>query len=707
MNSPYVVSASGWSVLLFIFLLPVETSGQNLQKMNIERQESGAGIPVFTEHPDKAGIIIESTVSGLRFSSNMRGIVEVREHASGQYVLIIEPFTQIIRIDAENFVQERFRVGNPQPRDVLYFSVNVEAQSSDLISVVFNVSPEDATLFLNGQQAETNKTIRLPAEGYEVRIQREGYRSINEIVNVTADNILFSYEMEEIELVPVNISANVPGASVIIDGVQEGVIDQSGNFGIFKFPGAYALSLRADGYANINQTLEVIEVGNNEFSFEMGTSSSGLSLTIEPADADILINGLPFSSQDGAKLQPGNYQVEISKTGYEDFAEEVVIQPNELTRLQVILEKKVANLRLQVSPQNARVFLNRKEYEGIDNIELSPGRYRLEIEQEGYKSFSETLELSRGGDVERNIVLEPETGSLQFSVIPGSANVRLIDEKGEAIEKWTGLKIIRDLPIGIYTLEMQADNHRSEQHEIRIITNERLEVSLQLEESRPGLKLSSGAECGTEIRDVEGNTYQTVQIGEQCWMAENLRSGTYRDGSGIANIEKDEEWYRRRQGAWAAYDNSTRNIEAYGKLYNWYAVNDERGICPANWKVPSDADWRQLEMHLGMSWQQANETDSRGDENNIGGRLKAVSDLWRGDNAGVTNETAFSARPGGLRNALDGKFFGLRNTGNWWSTSDPGRETAWRRRLNNNDNMIFRDTVPYKQYGFSVRCIAD
>lgn len=707
MKSPYVLSVFGWAALLVMFLLPVETSGQSLQRMNIERQESGAGIPVFTEHPDKAGIVIESTVSGLRFSSNMRGIVEVREPAAGQYILIIEPFTQIIRIDAENFVQERFRVGNPQPRDALYFSVTGESQASDLISVIFNVSPQNAELFLNGQQAETNTTIRLPAEGYEVRLQLEGYRSINEIINVTPDNILFSYEMEEIDVVPVNISANVPGANVIIDGVQEGVIDRSGNFGIFKFPGTYALSLQADGYADVNQTLEITEEGDNEFSFELGTSSSGLALFIEPADANIRINGLPFSSEDAAGLQPGTYQVEISKTGYVNFSKEVVVQPDELTPLQVILEKNVANLRLRVSPQNARVFLNRQEYGVINNIELSPGRYRLEIEQEGYKSFSETLELTRGEDVERSIVLEPQTGSLQFSVIPGSTNVRLLDEEGEAVEEWTGLNIIRELPIGIYTLEMQADNHRSEQQDVQIISNERLEVSLQLEELRPGLELSTGAECGMEIRDVEGNIYQTVQIGQQCWMAENLRSSTFRDGSGIANIENDEEWSRRRQEAWVAYENNARTTEIYGKLYNWYAVNDSRGICPENWSVPSDADWRRLEMRLGLSWQQANETEWRGDEDNIGGRLKSDNDLWRGNNAGATNETAFNALPGGFRNALDGQFIGLRNTGNWWSASAPGRETAWRRRLSNSRNMIFRDTVPYKQYGFSVRCIAD
>jgi hypothetical protein len=401
-------------LLLFTSLIPLaeQTSAQNLQRMSIEREDAGTGIPVFTQHPDKAGIVIESSVPGLRFSSNMRGIIEVKEPAAGRYVLIIEPFTQIIRVDAENFVQERFRVGNPQARDVLYFSVTPEQRQSNLISVIFNVEPEDALLFLDDQQVETNTTVQLPTQGYELRLEREGYRSINEVVNVSSDNIQFNYSMEEIDIVPVRIQSNVEGAAVIIDGTERGQIDSGGGFGLFLFPGTYALSLSASGYVSRNQTLEVAEEGNNEIRVELERNIGELILGVEPADARVLLNRQDYSGQRSLELAPGRYRLEVEKQDYESYSETIEITRNETLRRNIELEAHVGRLQFSVSPSNASVELVNSEgrvvesWNGIQLLRnLRAGPYTLRANAEGHLPEEQQIRISKDETLEIGIEL--------------------------------------------------------------------------------------------------------------------------------------------------------------------------------------------------------------------------------------------------------------------------------------------------------------
>jgi uncharacterized protein (TIGR02145 family) len=401
-------------LLLFISFITIteELNAQNLQRMSIEREEAGTGIPVFTEHPDKAGIVIESSVPGLRFSSNMQGIVEVKEPASGRYVLIIEPFTQIIRVDAENFVQERFRVGNPQARDVLYFSVMPEERQSDLISVIFNVEPDDALLFLNGQQVETNTTVQLPTQGYELRLEREGYRSINEVVNVTQENILFSYSMEEIDIVPVRIRSNVEGARVIIDGTERGQIDRGGGYGLFLFPGNYALSISAPGYVSRNQTLEVSEEGDNEVRVELERNIGELILGVEPADARLLLNKKDYSGQRSIELAPGRYRLEVEKQDHESYTESIEIIRNEALRRNIELEPHLGALQFSISPSNADVELVNAEgrvvesWNGIQLLRnLKAGPYMLKANAEGYLPEEQQIRIVKDETIEIGIEL--------------------------------------------------------------------------------------------------------------------------------------------------------------------------------------------------------------------------------------------------------------------------------------------------------------
>ncbi len=207
------------------------------------------------------------------------------------------------------------------------------------------------------------------------------------------------------------------------------------------------------------------------------------------------------------------------------------------------------------------------------------------------------------------------------------------------------------------------------------------------------------------VTDIDGNVYQAVKIGDQWWMAENLKVTHYRNGDAIAHVTDNTEWTNLSSGAWCVYDNNDGNTDTYGLLYNWYAVDDSRNIAPEGWHVPTDEEWKELEMYLGMSQSEADDTGWRGTDE--GGKLKATgTEYWNSPNEGATNESGFSALPGGCRYFYSGYFYFMGFYGYWWSSTEASSTSAWNRGLYCGYSDVCR-SYDYKRYGFSVRCLRD
>jgi uncharacterized protein (TIGR02145 family) len=206
------------------------------------------------------------------------------------------------------------------------------------------------------------------------------------------------------------------------------------------------------------------------------------------------------------------------------------------------------------------------------------------------------------------------------------------------------------------------------------------------------ISLTSGVAYEGEVTDVDGNKYQTIKIGTQEWMAVNLRTSKYREGTAIPQVTDNTAWQNANYGAWSWYSNNNIYDQPYGKLYNWHAVNDGRGLCPTGWHGPSDAEWTTLTTFLGG-------------ESVAGGPMKEMGTAhWISPNAGATNASGFSGLPGGNRSTF-GPFNNLGNNGFWWSSSESGAN-AWFRSLSYNNVNVSRNGVD-KRLGFSVRCVRD
>ncbi len=224
------------------------------------------------------------------------------------------------------------------------------------------------------------------------------------------------------------------------------------------------------------------------------------------------------------------------------------------------------------------------------------------------------------------------------------------------------------------------------------------------------------------VTDIDGNVYRTVVIGNQEWMAENLRTTKYADGSDITTGVDSEGW--SSEGAYAVYahenvdgiQSGAQMADAYGKMYNWYAVTDPRGLCPEGWRVPSDDEWTEMTNYLINNYDHIT-------RRNVGSVLKSRRQVnsplggdhdtsehprWDADDTHHgTDDFGFSGLPGGSRFAM-GMVTGIGEQGIWWtSTEARGPANAWYRSIRYYGSVVQRGSnmSTGKNTGMSVRCI--
>ncbi len=270
---------------------------------------------------------------------------------------------------------------------------------------------------------------------------------------------------------------------------------------------------------------------------------------------------------------------------------------------------------------------------------------------------------------------------------------------------------VKDLKPGLWVLQVDAYSDKdvviySGSVKVEINAGVTSIVKLHLNPTTGSLEIivTWGEET---VTDIDGNVYKTIRIGDQIWMAENLKVTHYRNGDPITDgstvgdySEEFEPKYR------FVYNDDVQYADTYGLLYTWYVVTDPRGICPEGWHIPSDSEFRELELYLGMD-----EADTGAvcqlEGNDIAGKLKEVGNAhWISPNVGATNESGFTSLPAGYRRRFDKNFDYLGSYACFWTSTEYNELNAWYRHLYNDKSGICR-TRNLKNYGFSVRCIKD
>lgn len=209
-------------------------------------------------------------------------------------------------------------------------------------------------------------------------------------------------------------------------------------------------------------------------------------------------------------------------------------------------------------------------------------------------------------------------------------------------------------------------------------------------------------ETGT-VTDIEGNIYQTVKIGDQWWMAEDLKTSTFRSGALVDRVDNDEQWANTTDPAYTIYNDSPL---APGYLYNYHTVTSTENIAPEGWRVPTDEDWKELESFVGMPASQLDEINWRGTNEGDMLKVEATEGWLFFDGVWATNDFGFAAF-GGSSRFYEGPFGvpGLKGSGFWW-TADNNQGYGWYRYLDYKKSGVFR-YYGHPNYGFSIRCIKE
>ncbi|MCF7808219.1 MAG: Ig-like domain-containing protein [Candidatus Marinimicrobia bacterium] len=236
--------------------------------------------------------------------------------------------------------------------------------------------------------------------------------------------------------------------------------------------------------------------------------------------------------------------------------------------------------------------------------------------------------------------------------------------------------------------------------------NTTVTAKLRAVESLSAVVIVREKNTGT-LTDIDGNIYQTKKIGDQWWLAENLKVTHYRNGDAIPEVTDNTEWTNLTTGAYCEYDNNPASVDTYGRLYNWYAATDSRNIAPEGWHVPTDDEWKALEMTLGMSQSEADDSGWRGTDQ--GSQLAGNADLWTDgnlENNAAFGSSGFAAFPGGCRLSSYGYFGSMGGGAYFWSSTEYGSNGAWYRVLLYGYADVDRNYYG-KQVGFSVRLVRD
>lgn len=267
-----------------------------------------------------------------------------------------------------------------------------------------------------------------------------------------------------------------------------------------------------------------------------------------------------------------------------------------------------------------------------------------------------------------------------LQIIPLPLKVKTFPDPAKDLIKKMVTTLLQDFECFLISISYIGKNN-NQRRQIMNTTKTKLVCLLIL-----SLLISS---CGRGVRDYDGNSYKIVKIGNQSWMVENLNVRHFRNGDEIPEAKSPEEWVnlgKEGKPAWCSMQNDSENSKKYGKLYNWYAVNDPRGLAPKGSHVPSDDEWTQLTNFLG------------------GGVIAALQMRTIGftNNTDQTNQSGFKGLPGG--NRINGNFYGFNSFGYWWSTTEFSGSLAWIRLLNYIECDI--NSLGYeKSNGLSVRCL--
>jgi sulfatase modifying factor 1 len=457
--------------LLFLFgstdILP------QLKELEVTPTQNRGQIPIFRDYPDKAAIFFYTEFDNLSFYSSY-GIIETTgDQAGGKYIIIIEPTRQAIEVRCKGYKTEIIKIGDLQPRDVLYYQVEQkkgQGFSGNEIAVTIQINPNDAKVSIDGTPVSTSSQVKLELGNHSIMVEKEGYAPLTEEILVTADNTLFSFNLVRVTAKAVSIRSVPTGAALYINNAQNGETDK----GLFLSPGVYKIRLEKEEFFVLDTAVVVTaEKDNQEFKFDLVKNRGSISINVIPSTATISLNGERINNSTNYNKPPGIYNLQISEFKYQNHTETFELKLGENKNINVNLKKNTGQLVLKIAQKNAKLKINRELTEIKDTLDLIPGTYHIEVSVNNFEPFVETIDIKLGSLITKIINLDQSTGILKLNISPKDAKIFINKEDR------TGFSEI-ELSPAIYEIEISAPTYKTQLVSVKIEKqkNETLNINL-------------------------------------------------------------------------------------------------------------------------------------------------------------------------------------------------------------------------------------
>ncbi|MCA0447286.1 MAG: PEGA domain-containing protein [Bacteroidetes bacterium] len=450
--------------------------------------------------------------------------------------------------------------------------------------------------------------------------------------------------------------------------------------------GKYRIFLTKPDYYPLDTLIEIRPGMKQNVLFELrsmyGTLSLRTDLPVKVKVGGQILDAGP--EQSSLRLRDGNYELSVTDSRFDPYREKVLVESGKTKILDLQLIKRSGFLQI-MHEDGFDVLVNgetRIKKPGTQLLEFFEGNYEIAVKRPGFRPANFPFSIKKGDIINWEPIFKPVTVLMKLNTDPAGALVTIY-RKGE--EETIGFSPFEEA-ISVGEIEILLKKEGFNDYRFIVNLEEEKPYSKTINLANPlkdEFKVINGIRHGT--LDYNGYTYKTVIIGKQEWLAENLRTTRYNDGTSILNIETSSNWSTTSNGAYCSYNQDQRNAEKYGYLYNWHAVNSGK-LAPMGWRVPSDEDWTILENAVGGS----------------GRKLKAKS----GWSILSNDEFGFGALPGGNRDNEFGSFGNLGIIGDWWSSTSTNNIFAIDRSLSRNNDSVGRFNNKLNN-GFSVRLLRD
>jgi len=336
-----------------------------------------------------------TNLPSLSFDSG-NGVVEVQQQ-TGEFIVFLSPNERKLTIRASGYL----------PLDIILSEIGIRLQSGQLweltvtgeqqvdkIPVNFAISPAGNNLVfsVDGQSQNSYSNVLLALGKHQIRLEKTGFRTIEESIEVSLENSLFTYELKPIDPVVVSFESNPLGVTVAIEGIEIGQTPIQG----FYYPGSYAVEWRKSGYLSSEQRIEVIDSGQNSFKAELTKNSGSINWTVQPIGASVAINKV-LQSGSSADLAPGLYKVEVTADGYDSYEETIQIEREQRIQKSWNLIQQLGGIQFSITPSTANIELAQDgkvvdSWQGLKfSRDIPVGNYTISAKIQDYKSQEQPL----------------------------------------------------------------------------------------------------------------------------------------------------------------------------------------------------------------------------------------------------------------------------------------------------------------------------